>query len=201
MAEKSPLFIDRDNYVLKLPFSMQQAGITGIIAGIIIIPIIVYFFGADYTISHGEVFALILAIIVTPIFLYGSKRRLSFNTATKDIFFEGTYCFIPYSKKICKFDDIIVLGVQGIENHFQKKVYYTYHLVYVTKQKPEKFEEMVHAGDDGITFDDINKIGEILSQIIDRKFIKGEYHRSISIYKEDGLSTYGLGNCQIKNLD
>lgn len=201
MAGKSPLYIDRDNYVLKLPFSMQQAGITGIIAGIIFIPIVVYYFGADYTISHGEVFALILAIIVTPIFLYGSKRRLSFNTATKDIFYEGTYCFIPYSKKICKFDDIIVLGVQGIENHLQKKVYYTYHLVYVTKQKPDKFEEMVHAGDDEITFDDLNKIGEILSKIIDRKFIKSEHQRSISIYEEDGLQTYGLGNCQIKNLD
>lgn len=201
MAEKSPLYKDRDNYVLKLPFSMHQAGITGIIAGIIFIPIVVYFFGANYTISHGEVFAIILAIIVTPVFWFGSKRRLVFNTATNDIFYEGTYCFIPYSKKICKFDDIIVLGVQGIENHLQKNVYYTYHLVYVTQQKPEKFEEMVHAGDDGLVFEDLNKIGEILSQVIGRKFIKGEHKRSISIYNEDGLLTYGLGDCQIKNLD
>ena len=201
MAEKSPLNKDRDNYILKLPFSMQQAGVTGILAGIILIPIMVYFFGTNYTVAHGEVIALLLAIIVTPIFWFGSKRRLAFNTATKDIFYEGTYCFFPYSKKICKFDDVIAIGVQGIENHFQKKVYYTYHLVYVTKQKPEKFEEMVHAGDDGIEFEDLNKIGEILGQIMGCKFIKGEYKRSICIYNEDDLLTYGLGDCQIKNLD
>ena len=201
MVSKTPLFKDRDNYVLKLPFSMQQAGVTGVLAGIIFIPIMVYFFGAKYTVAHGEVLALLLAITVTPIFLFGSKRRLAFNTATKDIFYEGTYCFVPYSKKICRFDDIIVLGVQGIENHLQKNVYYTYHLVCVTKQKPEKFEELVHAGDDGLVFEDLNKIGEIPSQIIGRKFIKGEHKRSISIYQEDGLLTYGLGDCQIKNLD
>ncbi len=201
MAEKSPLYNDRDNYVLKMPFSMQQAGITGIIAGIIGIPIFLYFFDSKYIISHGEVFAIVLAIALTPIFWFGSKRRLVFNTATKDIFYVGAYCFIPYSKKICKFDDIIVLGIQGIENHFQKKVYYTYHLVYVINQKPEKFEEMVHVGDDGITFSDLNKIGEVLGKIMERKFIKGEFQRSIRVYEEDGLLTYGNRECIVKNLD
>ena len=201
MAEKSPLYKDRDNYVLKMPFSMQQAGITGIIAGIIGIPIFLYFFDSKYIISHGEVFAIVLAIALTPIFWFGSKRRLVFNTATKDIFYVGTYCFIPYAKKICKFDDVIVVGIQGIENHFQKKVYYTYHLVYVINQKPEKFEEMVHVGDDGITFDDLNKIGEVLGQIMERRFIKGESQRSIRVYEEDDLLTYGNRECIVKNLD
>ena len=201
MSKKSPLYKDRDNYVLKLPFSMQQAGVTGIIAGIILIPIMVYFLGTNYTVAHGEVIALLLAITVTPIFWFGSKRRLVFNTATKDIFYEGTYCFVPYSKKICKFDDVIVIGVQGIENHFQKKVYYTYHLVYVTKQKPEKFDEIVHAGDDGIDFEDLNKLGKILEQVLSCRFIKGEYHRSIRVFEEDGLTTYGNGDCTVKNLD
>ena len=201
MAEKSPLFKDRDNYVLKMPFSMQQASITGIIAGIIGISILLYFFDAKYIVFHSELFAILLVILFTPIFIFGSKRRLIFNTATKDIFYEGTYCFIPYSKKICKFDDIIVLGIQGIENHFQKKVYHTYNLVYITKQKPEKFEEMVHVGDDGITFDDLNKIGEVLGQIMERKFIKGESQRSIRVYEEDDLLTYGNRECIVKNLD
>ncbi len=201
MAEKSPLYIDRDNYVLKMPFSMEQAGITGIIAGIIGIPIFLYFFDTNYILSHGEAFALVLALLFTPIFWFGSKRRLVFNTATKDIVYEGTYCFIPYSKKICKFDDIIVLGIQGIKNHFQKKDYYTYNLVYVTKQKLEKLEEIVHAGDDGITFEDLNKIGEVLGQIMERKFIKGEYEHSIRVYEEDDRLTYGNGECELKNLD
>jgi hypothetical protein len=201
MDKKSPLYIDRDNYILKMPFSMKQASISGIIAGIIGIPIFLYFFDTKYIISNGEAFALVLALLFTPIFWFGSKRRLVFNTATKDIFYEGTYCFIPYSKKICKFNDIIVLGIKGIKNHFQKKDYYTYHLVYVTNQKPEKFEEMVHAGDDGLIFDDLNKIGEVLGQIMERKFIKGEHERSIRVYEEDGLLTYGNQECEVMNLD
>ena len=88
MAGKTPLFKDRDNYILKMPFSMQQAGITGIIAGIIGIPILLYFFDAKYIVSHSEVFSILLVIIFTPIFIFGSKRRLIFNTATKDIFYE-----------------------------------------------------------------------------------------------------------------
>ncbi len=201
MQNKSNLYIDRDNYILKMPFSMKQAGITGIIAGIIFIPVFVYFLNSKYIVPNSEIFALIATLICSPVFYFGSKRRMVFNKSTKDIFYEGTYCFIPYSKKICRFDDVIVLGIQGIESHFQNQVYYTYHLVYVTKFQPEKFEEMVHAGDDGLTFDDLNKIGEILGQIMERKFIKGEHLRSIRVYEEDGLTTYGNRECIVKNLD
>ena len=60
---------------------------------------------------------------------------------------------------------------------------------------------MVHAGDDGITFDDLNKIGEVLGQIMERRFIKGESQRSIRVYEEDDLLTYGNRECIVKNLD
>ncbi len=185
----SPISKTNDKILLLTPNPVQQLSDVCIICDIIFIPFAYMMYMVNENILGLMILLGIFAIGIT-IISFGFKSRFAFYKAKKQIFIEGTNFFVPYSNFLCNFSDIAIIGVQCYEHRGKYGYSYSYDLVYATINQPTKFKKL--ATTQGInhmlTFDDINKMGLLLSETIGCNFIIGKEERSIQAFPSGGSS-------------
>ena len=194
MQGLSPIPQKSDKIILLTPNPLQQMTTVCVICDIIFIPFAYLMYMANEQILGFMLFLGVFAIGFT-IICFGFKSKYVFDKSRKQLFIEGTNFFVPYSKYLCNFADIAIIGVQCYEHHDKHGTKYSYNLVFATMQEPVKFKKL--ATTTGINhqfnFDDINKLGVILSETIECRFVKGEQMRSIQAFPSGGTVKYTMG--------
>lgn len=190
----SPISQTSDKIYLLTTNQLQQMTSVCIIGDIIFVPFAYMMYMANPEILGFMLFLGLFAICFTFI-CFGFKSKYTFDKIKKQIFVEGTNFFVPYTKYICNFSDVTIIGVQCYEHHSKHGKHYSYNLVYATNQEPTKFKKlaMTTGINHMLNFDDINIIGEILSKTIGCRFYKGEYLRSIQAFSSGGAVKYTMG--------
>ncbi len=179
-----PLTIEGDKIFIDVPSLNEQLYVVGIIGTIIIFifSLVMYITTRDIKIS---LFLWGICFVID-IYIYCFKSKYIFNKRTNKVMKEGMCFLIPFSKEICNFSDLSVLGVigysvestqrNGIRKYKQtKQVQYIYQLVFATKQKPKKFIKI--ASTFGIQkqlkLNELNSAGRQLSDMMEIQFIEG----------------------------
>ena len=182
-----PISQTKDKILLLTPNPLQQMTDVCIVCDIIFIPFAYMMYTANEEILGLMLFIGLFAICFTLI-CFGFKSKFVFDKVRKQMFVEGTNFFIPYSNFLHDFSDIEIIGVQCYEHRGKRGVQYSYDLVYAARQEPAEFKKL--ATTTGINhvlnFDDINKLGFILSETIGCRFLKGENLRSIQAFYSSG---------------
>ena len=191
----SPISKSKDRICLLTPNPMQQLTSVCVICDIIFIP-----FAIMMCMANKEMLAFMLVLglfaFVVTFICFGFSSKYVFDTVKKQLLIEGTRFCVPYRDYLCDFSDINIIGVQCYEHHSKHRTDYSYDLVFAAKQLPDKFIKL--ASSMGIKyaldFDEINKLGLILSETIGCRFMSGEPERSIQAFPSGGSVKYAMGN-------
>ena len=202
MLGLSPIKQTNDKIYLLTPNPLQQMTTVCIICDIIFIPFAYLMYMANENILGLMLFLGVFAFAFTFV-CFGFKSKFAFDTVKKQIFIEGTNFFVPYRKFLGNFSDIEVIGVQCYEHHDKHGTTYSYDLVYASKQEPVKFKKLATTMgiNHMLTFDDINKIGLILSETTGCRFVKAEQLRSIQAFPSGGTVKYTMGGTMRRFLE
>lgn len=194
MQGLSPIKQTDDKIYILTPNPLQQMTTVCIIGDIIFIPFAYVMYLANEQILGMMLFLGLFAFAFTMI-CFGFKSKFVFDKSKKQLFMEGTNFFVPYSKYLCNFADIAIMGVQCYEHHDKHGTKYSYDLVYANMDEPRKFKKLATTMgiNHVLTFDDINKIGLILSETAGCRFLKGEQLRSIQAFPSGGTVKYTMG--------
>ncbi len=196
MNGTSPLTQTEDKIELVTPKPFQQ--LTGVC--IVCDFLLAFFSYSMYTVNEritSELVALWIVAFIITFLAFGFKSKFVFYIAQEEIFIEGTKFFIPYKRLFCDFTDINIIGVECYEERTkQGGKYYSYDLVFALKQQPLVFRRfattmMVNYV---FKFEDINKLGDLLSKTMGCRFKKGELKRSIiASQSKDSSVVYTMG--------
>ena len=184
---RMPLNKKGDNVFLDFPSLNEQLFTVGVIG---LILIFVFGLGMYVATKNKDIFLFLAGIgTVAAVYIYGCRYKYLFNIRTKQIVKEGIICFIPFSKVICNFKDVAVIGVRGYCAGSKKRrrsifdneahpedLYFKYHLVFVTKKRPTKFIFIASTLgiSDSLTLGDLNDIGSDLAELTETEFIAGK---------------------------
>ena len=197
MLGNSPLIKNGDKIIITPPYFLQDKTNIGIVCDVIIILFTFLLYPIKdsapdviYILSFFWVITIIVNILT-----FGFKSKLVFDTKTKNIINVGLNFFAPYQKTLCNFSDIKIFGVKGYTYKRKMNTFYAYDLVYTTKQNPLDFKVLAKsdAFNYGSSLNELNKMGEILSQTVNCQFIKGEKSGSITVSMIGDVISYTLG--------
>ena len=208
MIGSSPISKFEDRIVITAPKSVQEFRKVCIFLDCVMIPFsFLLYLTKEY---NPRVIIIILflwsLVLIINIIIFGFKTNYVFNKRSRNVYKEGNSLFIPFQKLICSFDDISDMGVKSYRQKIRKKyggesIHYSYFLVFATKQNPSAFIDL--ASTEGInhclSFEEINKIGELLSKTVNCRFIKGEPTLSIKASQSGTSVEYSMGE-SIKSL-
>ena len=192
----SPISKSRDKITLLTPNALQQMSTVCVIGDVVFIFFAYMMYMANEKILGMLIVLGVIAFFIT-LFSFSFKSNYVFDTVKKQISIEGIRFFVPFSQYICNFSDVAVIGVKCYEHKSKKRTnygtsyrtnyitYYSYDLVYATNQQPSKFKKLATTMgiNHTLTFEDINKMGELLSTTIECRFIKGSPNRSIEAFQ------------------
>lgn len=163
-----------------------------IILSIFVIIVVLYFMRIHESgsrIPYEGIFLGLFIILIFGVYVFGFGKRYIFDLNNKDVKLEGSNLFIPYSKTICPFNKIETFGIKckkerkGTKHNGGKpSYYYVYYLVFSTKDKPLDFIELVSTVNIVIelSLNDLNEIGNSLSDILKCSFVEGQEYMTIS---------------------
>ena len=163
-----------------------------IILSVFIIIVVLYFmriYESGSRIPFELFFFGLFIILILGIYVFGFGKKYVFDLDKKEVCLVGSNFFIPYSKVICPFNRIATFGIKckkerkGTKHNGGKpSYYYVYYLVFSTKDKPLDFIELVSTVNIVIelSLNDLNEIGNSLSDILKCSFVEGQEYMTIS---------------------
>ncbi len=198
MVGKSPVKKIGDRIIIQSPNGFQEMTTVCVVVDVILVLFSILLNSIKDLVPQvtGMIIFLWVIVLVLNFIVYGFRGQFVFNSRTKVVSKEGISCFIPYQKKICNFDEITILGIRCYESKNKGKYFYSYELVFATKQQLSKFEILARTYGVNHTFclNELNKIGKILAETIKCRFIEGEPKRSIEASQVFDEVSYTVGD-------
>ncbi len=171
MKGNSPLTQQGNKLILLSPDTLQRMTAVVIIIDIVLIPFSILLYPTTDEAKYIIIFFWISAFILT-FANFGFKSRFIFDSTKKQIFLEGTSYFRPYTKLVCNYSDVSLIGIQYHEYRGKNSTIRYYDLVYEIRPRFSEFHLLATTGGvrQAFSYNELQKLGQLLSKTLDCPF-------------------------------